>query len=177
MKIWFMILVVHSALALPTTKATAQASIKDHNNKQTSGFWAVALKKSFLKSSIHSEVISERISKKFAQQFAGATNAVWAQTDEGFTVRFTWKGIRSRADLTKSGQLQSMFRYYTQEQIPADVRYLVDKKYEHFKTASAIEVQYNGATAYLVTIADETTWKVIRVIDGETEVWKAYSKG
>jgi hypothetical protein len=176
MKKMFITMVMHTALVLSASNATAQSNAKDQTNQQTTSFLAVAIKNSGLQSSLRPVAVSEHISKKFAQQFAGATDAVWAQTNEGFSVRFTLKGIKSRAHLTKKGHLQGLLRYFTQEQIPADVRYLVNQNYCHFKPTSATEVQYNGATAYLVTVADETTWKVIRVIDGETEVWKEYAK-
>src|SRR5215217_8244534 len=108
MKKLLIIMVMHSAIIVSATKATAQANFKDRNSKHTSVMSTVAVQSAVMHALIHPAAVSEYISKKFAKQFAGATGAEWIQNGKGFTVEFILKGIRSRAFLTKRGHVQSM---------------------------------------------------------------------
>lgn len=79
--------------------------------------------------------------------------------------------------LTKRGNCQSRILYYTEKMLPAAIRNQIKSAYYDFAITSVKEVHHNKATAYLLTVADATTWKVIRVVNGETEVLEEYVKG
>lgn len=121
--------------------------------------------------------VSDRIIKKFEKQFSDATDAAWMKTSNGFVVRFTAKGIQNWAYLSRHGNCQGCVRYYTEKELPADVRQQVRSSYYDYTITFVKEVNYNHSTAYLITIEDETTWKVIHVVNGETEVSEEHLKG
>jgi hypothetical protein len=120
--------------------------------------------------------VNDRVVKKFTKQFAEATDVVWAKTNNGFIARFTSNGIQSWAFLTKGGNCLSTMRYYTEKELPADVRNQVKSTYYDFSITSVKEVSCNKLTAYLVTIEDKATWKVIRIVDGEMDIFEEHQK-
>ena len=120
--------------------------------------------------------VNDRIVKKFKKEFPGAMDAVWVQTKNGFIVRFISNGIQNWTFLNKGGNRLSTMRYYTETELPSDVRTQVKSTYFDFSISSVKEVNCNNLTAYLITIEDKTKWKVIRVVDGEMDVWEEHQK-
>ncbi len=98
------------------------------------------------------------------------------QNKNGFSAFYSAKGIQNRVYLTRRGSFIGQIRYYTEKELPVDVRKQVRSNFYDYAITSVTEVNCNNLTAYLVTIADDTTWKVIRVLDGEMDVWKEYLK-
>ena len=49
--------------------------------------------------------------------------------------------------------------------------------YPDYSIKSVREIHAANATAYLVTIEDATSWKTIRVVNGETDVYEEFKKG
>ena len=121
--------------------------------------------------------VSDRVYKNFNKQFAGVHQATWIENKRGYVVRFTANGMQHHAYLTKQGYCKSIVRNYTEKELPEDVRHQVKSRYYDFAIANVTEVKHNQITAYLVTIADKTSWKILRLVAGEMEVWRAYTKG
>jgi len=48
--------------------------------------------------------------------------------------------------------------------------------YPDFSIKSVREVNAANSTAYLITIEDATSWKTIRIVNGETDVYEEYKK-
>lgn len=175
MKKLLAILVVYLLTGSSIT-VTAQNNLIARNNTPAAGFSAVSFGSSNANSSLHPLTVSKRVMKKFAKQFTGVTDAAWVEDADGFVVRFTSAGIQNWAFLTSKGKCYGTMRYYTENNLPAAVRNQITERYADFEITSVKEVRHNKKTAYLVTIADDTTWKVIQVIDGKTAVWEEHEK-
>jgi hypothetical protein len=121
--------------------------------------------------------VNDRALKNFKKNFTEVTDDVWIKTPNGYVVRFTSNGIPNTAFLTNHGNCQSCIRYYTERELPGDIRQQVKSTYYDFAITAAREVTNNGQTAYLVTIEDQTSWKVIRIVDGEMDVFEEHFKG
>jgi hypothetical protein len=67
-------------------------------------------------------------------------------------------------------------RYYTEKELQPNIRNQVKSAYEDYSISSIKEVSNKKAIVYLVTIEDKTTWKIIRVANGEINVWEEYTK-
>jgi hypothetical protein len=164
---------------LSSTIATAQGSFVARNNKPEAASQASAVEvlSTNTTSNTSAFTVSERVAKNFSKHFAAVSDAQWVKDANGFVVRFTSNGIQNWAYLTKQGHCYSTMRYYTENELPAAVREQVKSAYENFEITSVKEVQYDNVTSYLVTIADAKTWKVVRVINGELDVWESHQKG
>lgn len=122
-------------------------------------------------------IADSRVVSKFEKAFPSATDASWMTTNGGFAVRFLQKGMQHMAFLTKRGNCTDYIRYYFEKDLPSAVRTLVKSTYFDYKITRVEEVNHNNVTAYLVTIEDGTTWKVIRVVDDEMDVYASFQKG
>ena len=113
----------------------------------------------------------------FEKKFPGATGISWTKAGNNFAVRFTQGGIQHIAFFTPKGACNAYIRIYYEKDLPADVRTLVKDTYPDCKISLVKEVNHYGTTAYLVTIEGLTTWKTIRVVNGEMDVYEDYKKG
>ena len=114
---------------------------------------------------------------KFHLQFPEALNDVWETIAGGYVVRFTnTKDIQHWVYLNKKGVVVGQMRYYPAAHLPSDVCKQVRSCYYDFTITSAKEIIHKNETAYLVTIEDESSWKVIQVIDRSMEVYEEHTK-
>lgn len=120
--------------------------------------------------------IADKVVKKFAKSFPMVSSQEWAPTADGYLVSFTSGGIENRAFLTKKGNCVHLLRYFSGKELPADVYKLVRSNYFDHEITFVTEVNTNNKTAYLVTIEDKTTMKIIKVVDNEMEVSAEYNK-
>ena len=123
-----------------------------------------------------SEKINAKAVKNFTRAFKNVTDAQWFTFEDGFVVYFTSDGINTRVFYDKKGNNTGMIRAYFEDKLPTHIRHLVKSAYYDFSIYHVNEVTANKATAYLVKIEDNTSWKTIRVVDGEMDVLEAYSK-
>lgn len=170
-------MVVQLATILTTTKVTAQGATSFNNSKTSLRYVFSNMKEFNTSTPIYSTTVSNRVQQKFSKEFTNANDTRWTQEGKGYSVRFVANGIVHRAFLTKRGNCASLIRYYGEEGLPADVRHVVKSTYYDYNITLVTEVLHNRSTAYLVTIADKKSWKVIRVQDGEMDTWESHSKG
>jgi len=119
---------------------------------------------------------NDRAIVKFGKFFPNASSESWTKTKHGFAVRFTAKNIQHLVFLTKRGNVIASIKYYSEKELPADVRMTIRYGYPDFSIKSAQEINAANKTAYLVIIEDVTSWKTIRVVDGEMDVYEEYKK-
>ena len=122
--------------------------------------------------------INARALKQFSKTFKSAANASWYQTAQGgYTAKFRQDGIETRVDYDRKGNWSGTIRTYTQENLPKEIRHIVKSTYYDYNIFLVQEVTVGNTTAYLVKIEDAATFKTIRVIDGEMDVYESYRKG
>jgi hypothetical protein len=173
----FFAIMVASLLSVSFTSASAQGNFVARVDDQAASSSASGFETSDPNAS-NTVTVSESVSKNFSKEFAGSTNAVWEKTTNGYVVRFTSDGsIQNWAYLTKKGKCYSSMRYYTENELPAAVRRDIKSGYTDFTITSVKEVHAYQTTVYLVSIANQSTWKVLQVVNGETNVIEEYVKG
>lgn len=109
--------------------------------------------------------------KNFILTFEHATDARWSKLKYGESlVHFFSNGIETKVFYNRKGKPFSTIRYYTEDQLPTEVRHLVRSTFYDYSIFLVIEVTVNNQTAHLVKIEDNTRFKTIRVRDGEMDV-------
>ena len=106
-----------------------------------------------------------------------ARDDAWAQTKKGYLVNFKAGGIHHNVFLNKKGEMTSQIRFYYENDLPNDVRKQVKTTYGNYSISSVKEITSGNKMVYLVTISDETSWKVIRVSSSEMDVFEEHKKG
>jgi hypothetical protein len=119
---------------------------------------------------------NDRVISKFEKFYPNANGESWIKMKNGFAVRFFSNNIQQLVFLTKRGGVISSVRYYTEKELPSDVRGMIRYEYPTYSIKSVREIHASDTKAYLVTIEDATTWKTIRVVDGEMDVYEDFIK-
>ena len=119
---------------------------------------------------------NDRAIVKFGKFFPNASSESWTNTKNGFAVRFTSNNMQQLVFLTRHGNVIASIKYYSEKQLPSDVRMSVRYAYPDYSIKSAREINAANSIAYLITIEDATSWKTIRIVNGETDVYEEYKK-
>lgn len=135
--------------------------------------------KEFVSTSDYSAKASanDRVISKFGKFYPNANGESWIKLKNGFAVRFFSNDIQQLVFLNKRGGVISSIKYYTAKELPSHVLGMIKYEYATYSIHSVREVNAAAKTAYLVTIEDATTWKTIRVVDGEMDVYEEFTKG
>ena len=121
--------------------------------------------------------ISSNAVRNFMKDYKSVTNAKWSKLPHGYSVvTFTVDSIRSRIVYDRRGHCENTVRYYFENRLPPAVRHLVKSTYYDFNIYHIIEPTLNGVTSYLVKMEGKTTWKTVKVVDGEMEEVEEYFK-
>ena len=117
---------------------------------------------------------NERAAKDFTSKFGNTGNANWFTTNNGFLVRFENDGVLTRIFYDQKGRWSATIRSYGQDRLPQTVRRLVKSVYYDYNIYLVDEVTAGDKKAYLVKIKDEETFKTIRVIDEDMDVYEDF---
>jgi len=121
-------------------------------------------------------VINSRAIKDFKRSFKLPANEQWYKIDNGFIVKFMQDNIQHRADYDKKGNWKATTRYYSEKQLPKDVRSQVKSIYYDYTITSVQEFIFPANHVYMVNMEDEKTILIIRICDGEMDVYKELKK-
>jgi hypothetical protein len=121
-------------------------------------------------------VINSRAIKDFKKSFKLPAEEKWFKIETGFIVKFIQDGIQHRADYDNKGNWKATTRYYSEKQLPKDVRSQVKSVYYDYTITSVQELTFPDHHVYLVNMEDEKTILIIRICDGEMDVYKDLKK-
>ena len=124
----------------------------------------------FFNNNIHSKAMQH-----FIKEYKNATDITWCRLNNGMLqVHFFVDGIQTKISYNKQGHAVSMIRYYTQDQLPQEVKRMVKSIYYDFNIFLVTEVTVGSKTACLVKIRNETCTKTLRVMNGEMDVLEEF---
>ena len=121
-------------------------------------------------------VISSRAIKDFKKSFKLPAEERWFKIDNGYIVKFVQDGIQSRVDYDNKGNWKATTRYYYEKQLPKDVRSQVKSVYYDYTITSVQELTFPNHLVYLINMEDEKSILIIRICDGEMDVYKDLKK-
>ena len=122
------------------------------------------------------EISSDAV-RNFMKDHKDVTNAKWSKLANGYSaVNFTVDSITTRIVYDRGGHRENIVRYYFENRLPPAVRHLVKSTYYDFNIYHIIEPTLNGVTSYLVKMEGKSTWKTVKVVDGEMEEVEEYLK-
>ena len=122
-------------------------------------------------------LINNRAIKDFKKSFKSPSEESWYNLDDGgFLVKFNLNGIKNRADYDKKGNWICTTRYYSEKELPKDVRAQVKSVYYDFSITTVEEITFPEHLVYIVHMQDETKWMNIRICDGEMDIMLEFLK-
>ena len=120
---------------------------------------------------------NSRMFHAFSRDFKNASDIQMSNTDDNYTFIYCRvDGIVNRILYNQKGRWQRTIRSYGENDLPADIRETVQASFPKYSIFGVTEVQACGKKAYLVDIESKKSWKTIRVVDGEMDIYKEYDK-
>jgi hypothetical protein len=120
---------------------------------------------------------SAKMHKDFTTRFQGATNIHVGEDKRAIFISCSTGAEFNRITYSRKGKWQHTVRTYDNEMLPESIRSHVEYAYPRYSIfGGAVEVHVGDKIAYLVTIEDKKSWKRIRVVDGESDVYEEYKK-
>ena len=130
------------------------------------------------KETLYMNNISVRAIRDFEKRFGKATDAQWYKAGEGYVVKFTNETIQYRSVYNSWGNWIYTIKYYKEAIMPRDVRARVKSSYYDYTITQVEEIeQPDSPVVYIVHMYDDTTWKNVKICDGEMEVVEDFDKG
>jgi len=128
---------------------------------------------------IELEKISPRALRSFADTYKNVKGERWMKTKDGFSAQFNSDGIRNTIFYDKKGFWAGSVKLYTEEKMLHEVRHAVKSVYYDYNIIYAQEVEAPGSEGmptYIVCLEDTSNIKMIRICEGEMNVWKEFTK-
>ena len=123
--------------------------------------------------------ISAKAVRDFRNSFKNVSNEKWSPSKDGFTAMFALNGIRSIIYYDKKGHWLGSLKAYDEGKMNPALRDIVKRKYYDFHITSINEVETidtKNQPTYIVHLEDAKTIKLIRVSDGEMDVYEEFNK-
>jgi hypothetical protein len=171
-RILFALLVGLISNLAATNSANAQNSANAEVPESSKNFNAVEKA-----GAANNTAVSSKVLQAFSKSYKDVTDESWEKTREGFSAKFTAAGIRSVIYYNHKGVWLGSLKGYNEENMPGDIRKIVKREYYDSRITYVQEVQTtesNGMPTYVVHLEDRDGVTLVRVHDGEMEVWKAF---
>jgi hypothetical protein len=120
--------------------------------------------------------ISSKALKNFGHAFKGVTNVSWAKISDGFSAYFIQNGNVNRSYFDKKGNLMYTVVTYDGSKLPRDVRAIVKSKYYDCEIPLVEEIHTIDQVVYLVHLKDDSSWKKVKVCDGDMQLLEDFEK-
>lgn len=118
--------------------------------------------------------INSKAVKNFSKNYNN--NAAWIEITGGYVASFNENGIKTKVYYDKKGRLIGQIKSYGEDKLPQDIRHQVRSTYYDFQINYVNELTALNTTVYLVKIEDKTSFKTIRVAEGEMTETEAFQK-
>ena len=153
-------------------------AIKGNLYAQTSTSVVLDNVKSLNKSSGYLNHISTRAARDFVERYPDVENARWFAAKNGFIVRYSLDSLDTRTAYDLRGNWVYTIKVYGEAKMPRNIRHLIKTTYYDYTITLTEEIDRpNEHKIYLVHMYDATTWKNVRVRDGEVTVVEEFKKG
>jgi len=119
--------------------------------------------------------VSTKAQRNLARDYKNPS-ATWYKLNDGFVAYFTEKEINTRVGYDKKGNYQWTIRDYAEDKLPSDIRHIVKSEYYDLNIYHIDEVKTDRSLVYIIKLEGKTTWKTVKVADGEMAVLNDYVK-
>jgi len=129
---------------------------------------------------IGDDEVNMKALKSFRKSYKTVSGVRWVKTTYGFTARFTANDIHNVIYYDMKGNWQASIKTYQEDKFNPTVRAIVKSKYFDYRITQVQEIENtdtNGIPTYIVHIEDEKDFMLVRVSDGNMDVYEQFKKG
>jgi hypothetical protein len=167
--------IIWAAATMVTMHASAQRSADAVEFNRQPRLFATNFDRSNLPSSPLSEINIKAL-RDFTQSFKKVEDVRWCKTPNGAVVYFRENGLAAKSVYDDKGDWLYNIRAYTEDNLPKEVRSQVRGIFYDFSVSSVNEITVDLKIIYMVYLEGKTSWKIIRVCDGEIETTDEFEK-
>jgi hypothetical protein len=121
--------------------------------------------------------ISTTAQRDFLKRVDHPTDVKWFKLPDGYIAKCSLESDKTTVAYDRSGTWVYTIRNYPEKKMPRDVRALVKSTYYDYQITIVQEVlKGRNPVVYIVHMQDSTSWKNVRVCDGEMDVLEEYEK-
>jgi hypothetical protein len=120
--------------------------------------------------------ISSKAMRSFVSSYWDATDPKWVKYSDGYVVYFMRGSIRYKVYYTPDGDVQCTIRQFTVEDMPRDIRQMVESTYADYSIFQVHAVTSMEKTRYEIKIEDDDSFKEIKIDDKGMVVTNAFKK-
>ncbi|MEO8794640.1 MAG: hypothetical protein ABI390_04180 [Daejeonella sp.] len=96
------------------------------------------------------EQLPEKVSEAFKSTFKGTVEPIWFHPNRNYVVTFLMNDIKHKALFSKNGYLIYHISYGNEKTIPADLKPMVNRKFEGYDIIAAINVKQNRRDIWFI---------------------------
>jgi len=131
------------------------------------------------KSLTEMKTLSAKMYERFNHDFKAAYDIKVFAEKNGKTIQINSKtdGDMNRTTFTKKGKFLNNIKHYDFTKLPESIANIINDVYPRWEIFGGVaEVTVMNKLAYLVLIENKTSWKRVKVVDGEVEVYEEFQK-
>lgn len=125
-----------------------------------------------------SEKVSSHIKEAFQKNFLSAQNVEWRKVKDFYFASFKMNGSDVEAAYDEQGELLAMSREVKTTDLPLSISMELAEKYADYTiTQKALEINFDGTTAYYLTASNEKRILKLKCYsNGDISVEKKFKK-
>jgi hypothetical protein len=116
------------------------------------------------------------VSNAFRRTFPGAQQLQWYKYDKDYIAKFILKDMDHNALFRKNGVMIYDISYGYENNMPGDVKEIVQKAYDNYKIIRSINVKAQGRDIWMVKMEGMKKYLMVRVEDKEVEEVEEFNK-
>jgi hypothetical protein len=120
--------------------------------------------------------INAKAVRNFYRDFKEASDEKWYKVSNGYIARFVSQGNESMAAYNTKGKWMFTINYYDENKLPDEIKGIVKGTFYDYSITRVEEIHTEDKTIYMIHMQDESTWKNVRVCDGEMEIAENFNK-
>jgi hypothetical protein len=122
------------------------------------------------------KAINVKLYKDFSRYFPTASDIRTTTDKYNIMVNCEVNGVKTRVNYNNNGRWVSTLRMMETAQLPEDLTNDITEAYPGYKVSRGKEVIVGPHSAYLVDIENEITFRTVRIIDGEFDIYEEFRK-
>lgn len=119
---------------------------------------------------------NEKMHRNLTKMFGSPANISIREGDSNTIITFEQDEMRHHVLFTKKGTWLQTIRYYETSKLDKNIRHLVEAAFPEYDLLRVTEVNVGGNMAHLIDIESQKHFKVIRVINGEWDIYNQFDK-
>ena len=120
--------------------------------------------------------INSRAMRDFKRSYPDVDDAQWYSFKDGFAAKFNDEGTEHMVTYNRIGDWQYTISNYDEKKLPESVRAIVKSTYYDYTISLVQEINMHTQTIYLIHMQDASTWKTLKIADGEMSILEDFNK-